>query len=110
MFGWDSLYDPKNRAERLLEEAIEVSQAVGMTEARARELVSKVYARPAGRVEDEVGGVGLTLLALCASIGVSADAAEAKEAKRVHGLSQEFWRERHKAKLADGRATVPVAP
>lgn len=52
--------DRAERAQRALEEAIELAQACGCPEEDAIALVRYVYARPAGTVAQEVGGVMVT--------------------------------------------------
>lgn len=64
-FGIDIAYDTVERNHRFIEEALELVQACGMTQADAHALVNYVYARPAGSVTQEVGGALVTLAALC---------------------------------------------
>src|SRR5882762_74694 len=61
------------RGVRLLEEAIEAFQACGGDEAIAHKLVTFVFGRPSGTIGQELGGVAVTVLALAAAAGVSAD-------------------------------------
>lgn len=69
--------DVAERTHRFLEEAIELAQASGCTREEAAALVAYVYDRPAGKPELEVGGVLVTLAALCSVANVSmADAGE----------------------------------
>jgi len=58
------------RAHRFLEEAIELVQACGCTASAAHELVDYVFGRPVGDPAREVGGVMLTLAALCNVRGI----------------------------------------
>nr|WP_238487065.1 hypothetical protein [Cupriavidus pauculus] len=53
------------RNHRFLEEALELVQAAGCTAADAHQLVDYVYGRPVGELRQEVGGVMVTLAALC---------------------------------------------
>ena len=71
------------RGVRLLEEAIEAFQACGGDEEIAHKLVAFVFARPAGTVAQELGGVSVTVLALAAAAGLSADEEECREVHRV---------------------------
>lgn len=71
------------RGVRLLEEAIEAFQACGGDEEIAHKLVAFVFARPAGTVGQELGGVSVTMLALAAAAGLSADEEECREVSRV---------------------------
>lgn len=78
-FGRQSLRSPKERAQRMLEEAVELAQAVGLSQEDADRVLKDVYARPAGEIGQEVGGVANTLAALCAGLD--------------HDLETEAWRE-----------------
>ena len=55
----------KERSFRFLEEALELVQALELTADDARLVVDYVYGRPAGDPSQEVGGVMVTLAALC---------------------------------------------
>lgn len=82
-FGGEIAGDQIERSHRFLEEAIELAQACGCTQAEAHLLVDYVYGRPTGERAQEVGGVLLTLAALCLSQGIDmADAGE-RELERV---------------------------
>lgn len=69
-FGPEEAADTVERHHRFLEEALELVQATGCTEAEAQQLVAYVYGRPVGEAHQEVGGVMLTLAALCTSHGL----------------------------------------
>lgn len=74
--------DSAERAHRLLEEAIELAQACGTSKEDAMQLINYVFDRPVGEQEQEVGGVMVTLAALCSAIGVPMDSAAEKELER----------------------------
>lgn len=101
-FGTDVAYDRRERAHRFVEEALELGQAMGVTVADVAALCDYVYARPAGQVPQEVGGVMVTLAALCAASMISMDAAAESELARI---STPEMLERIRAK----RATKPSA-
>jgi hypothetical protein len=61
--------DHVERNHRFLEEALELVQARGCSRAHAHQLVSYVFDRPAGEPTQEVGGVMVTLAALCIAVG-----------------------------------------
>jgi hypothetical protein len=61
--------DRRERALRLLEEAVELAQAEGITLAQVARQVAHVYERPAGDPEQEAGGVAVCLLGWCAATG-----------------------------------------
>jgi hypothetical protein len=60
----------KERTYRFLEEAIELSQALELSKEDVLKVVDYVYNRPVGQPKQEVGGVMITLLALCANEGI----------------------------------------
>lgn len=66
-FSMDICRDTQERCHRFTEEALELVQSLGMTASEAHQLVDYVYGRPAGETHQEVGGVMVTLAALCQS-------------------------------------------
>ena len=95
---------PVERALRLVEEVVELAQAEGLAPELVRAVLDHVYAKPPGDRAQEVGGVGVTLLAYCEARGLSADAEEARELARVLAIDPERFRERHNIKAAAGIA------
>lgn len=65
--------DVLERSHRFLEEALELVQATGCTKEDARQLVDYVFDRPVGERQQEVGGVMVTLAALCNALKLSMD-------------------------------------
>lgn len=63
--GLKVLNDIDERNHRFLEEALELVQACGCSASEAHQLVDYVYGRPIGERHQEVGGVMVTLAALC---------------------------------------------
>lgn len=64
-FGQEIADDTQERNHRFLEESLELVQACGCTPSEAHQLVDYVYGRPVGEKTQEVGGVMVTLAALC---------------------------------------------
>lgn len=64
-FGQTIASDTQERSHRFLEEALELVQACGCTQSEAHQLVDYVYGREVGEKHQEVGGVMVTLAALC---------------------------------------------
>jgi hypothetical protein len=64
-FGPEISRDIRERCHRFFEEAGELCQSLGMTEDDARRLVTYTWGRPQGAARQEVGGVMITLAALC---------------------------------------------
>lgn len=92
------------RAMRLVEEAVEAAQAVGLSQDKVLLIVGRVYNRPPGELAQELGGVGVTLLAFAEAAGLSADRLERQEVKRIHEFPADKFRTRHAEKIASGTA------
>lgn len=69
-FGKEISSDREERNHRFLEEALELVQACGATREECYQLVDYVYDRPVGEKPQEVGGVMVTLAALCLAQGL----------------------------------------
>ncbi len=108
-FGADQVH-PAQRALRLLEEAVELFQACNGDRAQAHKLIDFVFDRPLGAWQTELGQVGVTLLALAASLGASADDAEAAEVARVLAKPIEHYTKRNEAKNEAGFLAKPLQP
>ncbi|AMB48322.1 hypothetical protein [Methylobacterium sp. AMS5] len=98
----------KVRVERVLEEAIELAQAEGYPLGRIERLAAKVYARPPGDPAQEVGGIGIAILAYCGAAELSADECEATEVARVLSKPIEHFRERHQHKIDEGLCSTDL--
>jgi len=71
-FGEDVRNDLTERADRFIEESLELAQTTdGFTAERAHALVDYVFNRPIGEPHQEVGGVMVTLAALCNANGLN---------------------------------------
>lgn len=82
-FGPAIAADRQERNHRFLEEALELVQASGCTAVEAHQLVEYVYGRPVGDPVQEVGGVMVTLAALCLAHGMDMHAAGETELARI---------------------------
>jgi hypothetical protein len=69
-FGEIIAGDREERNDRFLEEALELTQACGHTRDAAHKLVDYTYGREIGEPSQEVGGVMVTLAALCLANGL----------------------------------------
>ncbi len=67
--------DVAERNHRLLEEVLELVQACGASATEAQRVVDYVYSRPVGEKTQEIGGVMVTLAALCLAHGLDMHAA-----------------------------------
>lgn len=101
-FGLAHMVSPAQRGLRFLEEAVELYQAAGGTAETAHKLVDFIFAREPGEIGQEIGGVGVTLLAFAESVRLDADAEEAREVERVLSKSPEYFAARNAAKCAAG--------
>lgn len=112
-FGSDHASSLPQRGIRLAEEAIEAAQAAGCDADMVHKLVDYVYARPVGELGQELGGVGITLLALANAAGLSAEGEEAREFSRIMDKPLHHFTARNAAKDAAGfdataRRSVPA--
>lgn len=82
-FGPEISADKVERNDRFIEEALELVQAGGMTRDRVLALVDYTYGRPTGHLPQEVGGVMVTLAALCLAQGVDMHAEGETELARI---------------------------
>lgn len=96
-FGAMTSADKKERTHRFLEEALELVQACECTEAEAHTLVSYVFNRPVGEPKQEVGGVMITLAALCEAQDIDMKEEGYAELRSVWGKIEEI-RQKHKTK------------
>ena len=82
-FGPEIASDRVERNYRFLEEALELVQACGCSQDDAHKLVEYVYGRDVGETVQEIGGVMVTLAALCKSQGQNMHDAGETELKRI---------------------------
>ncbi|MDR5815843.1 hypothetical protein QCE62_19840 [Caballeronia sp. LZ033] len=82
-FGKKIAGDREERNHRFFEEAGELVQACGMSASEAHQLVEYVWNRQVGEKHQEVGGVMVTLAALCLANGLDMHAAGETELARI---------------------------
>jgi hypothetical protein len=99
------------RTTRILEEVIELHQAeardVVKARADAHALVDRVFGKPAGQPEQEVGGVIVTLLAYCALKGVRLDTLASQEISRITAADPRQFKAKQTAKADLGLSVRP---
>lgn len=107
-FGQAVADDHRERNHRFLEEALELAQSLGCTAEDAHVLVEYVFGRPAGKAGQEVGGVLITLAALC---GAHRDLSMDREAKAELGrINRSDVLEKIRAKQAAKARDIPMSP
>jgi len=82
-FGPEISADRLERNDRFIEEALELVQASDYPKERALALVDYVYGRDQGEINQEVGGVMITLAAHCLAHGVDMHQAGETELARI---------------------------
>ncbi len=80
-FGEEIAKDKIERNHRFLEESLELVQSCDCTVSEAHQLVDYVFNRPVGEKSQEVGGVIITLSALCSAHSI--EMGEAGETERI---------------------------
>ena len=76
--------DKVERNHRFLEEALELVKSIGCTASEAHKRVDYVYGRDVGDPTQEVGGVMVTLAALCLANEMSMDTCGYTELNRIN--------------------------
>lgn len=82
-FSMEVCRDVTERNHRFIEEAIELVQSKGCTASEVHQLVDYVFSRPAGDPAQEVGGVMVTLSALCSAASIEMEKAAEVELARI---------------------------
>lgn len=106
-FGAAISADTDERNHRFLEESIELVQACGATREAAHQLVDYVFDRPVGEKSQEVGGVMVTLAALCLAQELDMDNAADVELARIWTKIDQI---RAKQATKPKHSPLPTAP
>jgi NTP pyrophosphatase (non-canonical NTP hydrolase) len=106
-FGPKIAADRVERNHRFLEEALELVQACGCTRMEAHSLVDYVFNRPVGDKHQEVGGVMITLAALCLAQRLDMNDAGEDELERVWTKVKEI---RAKQAAKPKNSPLPTTP
>lgn len=101
-FGAEVVADCAQRVHRFMEEALELAQACGMTRHEVGMLTAYVFDRPVGDVDQEIGGVTMTLGVLTVANKRSLGACAVAELASVYTRMEQI-----RAKQA---AKVPGSP
>jgi NTP pyrophosphatase (non-canonical NTP hydrolase) len=94
------------RAARLVEEAAEIAQVEGVPLEVVCRIAGRVYSRPPGELGQEIGGLGITLLALAENAGIDCHAEVRREFRRVLSKPPAWWKHKHAEKVAAGTADL----
>jgi len=106
-FGIAIASDVTERADRFIEEALELAQTTpGWTKERAHALVDYVFAREVGEPGQEIGGVMVTLAALCNARSYDMRTCASHELTRVWGKLDAI---RAKQRAKPTGSALPVA-
>ncbi len=108
-FGEEIAKDIVERNHRFLEESLELVQSLGCTESEAHQLVEYVYNRNIGEVNQEAGGVMVTLAALCEAAGIHMQLAGETELARIWTKVEQI-REKQAAKPKHSPMPMHVQP
>lgn len=106
-FGESVLADLRERAARVLEEALELAQAEGLPRGDVLALAQHVYSKEPGEPQQEAAGVGVTLKAYAAAKGFQQHAAVEQEIRRIESMPADHFRQRQQAKADAGVALKP---
>lgn len=103
-FGESYITDKRERSNRLLEEVLELVQSTGLTKEEAIKMVVRVYGRPVGETEQELGGCMVTLAGLAESLDLSMVYSGEVELERIEKRMPET-RAKHQLKIQEGIAS-----
>jgi NTP pyrophosphatase (non-canonical NTP hydrolase) len=105
-FGEQVSQDATERSFRFIEESLELVQSLGATKEEVLKLVDYVYSRDVGELEQEIGGVMVTLAALNAAMDICLEQAAIRELERVNAKIEKI-RSKHFSKPQDVRSPIP---
>ncbi len=111
-FGADITNSLEERCFRFFEEAGELCQALGMTEQQALDLVTYTWGRDKGEPVQEVGGVMVTLAAMCHAAGLDMAAAGKTELTRIDTPEtiDRIKRKHHAKTFRTSHSALPCSP
>ena len=100
-FDRETIDSPIERGLRVLEEAAELAQSVGVDDTLAMRVLNDVYEREAGESAQEVAGVTICVAALANALEIDVDRAVREELARCGERSAEIAA-KHALKQARG--------
>lgn len=105
-FGPEIAGDKQERGFRFIEESLELVQSIGITKEEVLNLVDYVFNRQAGIPHQEIGGVMVTLAALCHAGWFSMKEAAEDEYQRIL-IKKDKIRAKHFSKPKDVLSPIP---
>lgn len=84
LFGVETSSSRRTRALRFYEEALELVQTTGLTDADLAPVRQMVWSRPVGEMNQEIGGTMVTLLLLAELHGLDVETELKREVLRIH--------------------------
>jgi NTP pyrophosphatase (non-canonical NTP hydrolase) len=102
-FG-DVALNPGERVMRFVEEAVELASACEMPRETMDKIVSRVYSRDGGNIQQEAAQCQVTLELLAKVFKIDLENAATEEFYRVRSIPKEEWERRHSAKVKLGIA------
>jgi NTP pyrophosphatase (non-canonical NTP hydrolase) len=109
-FGERVARDKRERNHRFLEEALELVQACGCSKSEAYQIVDYVYGRETGEKRQEVGGVMVTLAALCLAHDIDMHRAGEIELQRIWGKVDQIRRKQLAKPKFTSKAVATFTP
>ncbi len=103
-FGAVCFHSIEERVLRVVEEALELAQSEFIPQEKILELLGHVFSKPRGEPKQELGGLGVCMLAYAASKRINCDIMEVVEVERIKRLSPAFFRTKQNIKAAKGLA------
>jgi len=97
--GVERTKNEKERTLRFIEEAIELSQSAGLSKEEVIRMVEWVYSRESGVLPQEVGGVMVTLAALCSAFFIHMDEEAETELRRIWNV-MDVIRKKQQSKIS----------
>lgn len=97
------------RCARFIEEAIELAHAAGLPLGTLSRIAERVYDRPPGKLDREIGQAQCTLEMFAHNEGLNSADEASREFDRVRAISKQEWHARHAAKAKLGIANLTPA-
>ena len=101
-FGVACLMDKRERGLRILEEAMEYAQTVGIEPEMVSKISDHVFSRPVGESAQELAGITVTVMAAAEAEDIDLAAEVVKELTRVEAKTKDVLRVRQNRKKEAG--------